>query len=998
MTQPAAVPRPLVGRAAELGRLDQALAEAVAGRGSTVLIGGEAGVGKTRLAAELADRARGLGSTVLVGRCIDLVGTGAPYLPLLEALRPLRGSPLLAGLDGLSPLLPEPPRTHGRRPAQAGEARDAAEARDAGGQAPLFGAVWTLCERLAGEAPAVLVFEDLHWADTSTLDLVSFLAHAAHDSRLLVVATFRNDDARSGVSLRRMVTELRRARAARIVELGPLTRDEVEALLEPLVPKDLPAELLHAICARSDGNPFLAEDLAAAVVAGEQAIPHGLRDVLLQRVAHLDEAARAVLRVAAAAGGVVSYGLVAAVAPLAEGELQAALRRVVDAHVLLPDQREGTFRFRHALLAEAVYTTLLPGERGTLHGELARALAERPELAASGAVAGELAQHWAAAGRAREAVAESVRAAAQAEAMSGRAEALRHLERAIVLWPQVPDAASMVGMALPAVLAWAAELAHLTGGGHRAVVHVRRAIELSGGDPEPARVAGLYERLGSYLLPTGDRGGGLAAFRRAVELVPARPPSPERVRVLAAMGHALMLSDRYEESRACCAEAIGVADAIGEPHRATRARDVLAIDLCYLGRLDEGLPRLRAARAEPRDREVPSEMLRPTVFLSDTLLLVGQLDEAARVAEEGLALARQLGLERGVATVLAANLAEALIGTGDWTRAAAVLAEALRTLASFWSHYVHLQCAQLAVGRGESDSARRHLQASARAALAPSLAVLHASLMAELALWEGRADAAATAVADGLRVGRTDLPFGLARLCAQGVRAEGDRARMAAPRRDAAAVDESRSRAAELVAAAVRSARGCAAVTAEPGAWALVAEAEYGNLAGPPEPDRWQAATAAGDALGRPYLSAYCRWQYAVALLAAASRGGSHAAGPYAVEATGAAREAHGVATELGAWPLRREIEELAERARLDLIRPQPGQPPGAARLLGLTAREEQVLRLVARGYTNRQIAAELTISVKTASVHVSHILHKLGISSRLEAAAMAQRLRHGHP
>jgi DNA-binding CsgD family transcriptional regulator/tetratricopeptide (TPR) repeat protein len=492
------------------------------------------------------------------------------------------------------------------------------------------------------------------------------------------------------------------------------------------------------------------------------------------------------------------------------------------------------------------------------------------------------------------------------------------------------------------------------------------------------------ERLGTYLLPQGDRDGGLAAYRRAVELVPEAPPSAERVWVLAALGHALSLSWRHAESRTACEAALAAAGALGDDRPAFRAMDVLGVDLCYLGHPDQGLELLGNARRRARERGTAHDLMRNNVLRSDVLLTTGRLREAAAVALEELANAQRLGRGRSVGIVLAANAAEALIGMGDWERAEGVLDEALRAGGTFWAYHPHLQRAQLAIGRGEPAAARAHLEAGARGAREPSSAAVYRCLVAELALLEGRPEAATAAVEEGLdAAAATGTDFLATRLCALGLRAEAERAQLAAARRDTSAVAAARQRAAGLAAEARRSASAGAAVTRDAAAWKALADAEHGRVGGLAQPERWRAAVAAWDELERPYLAAYCRWRQSEALLAA---------GHAAIEATGCARQAHRAATWLGARALQREIELLARRARLDLVGLLPDQRgPGTA--LGLTAREGEVLQLLARGYTNREIAAELTISVKTASVHVTHILRKLGVSRRLEAATLAHRL-----
>ena len=474
----------LVGRDRELERLEEQLRRAAAGRGGTVLVAGDAGIGKTRLVTELCARARAAGALVLVGRCIDLVGAEVPYLPVAEALRPLlaRGEvrELLGSARELRSLLPG--MVAGEGPTGQGDGVP-------GSRLGLLEELLALLDITVASGPVVLVLEDLHWADRSTLDLVAFLAHNLGERRVLLVGTYRAETLAAEHRLRRLGAGLPRAAGATRLELGPLGREEVEALLQGRSRPPLPPAVAEAIVTRSEGNPFFAEELLAAAGQGGVDLPHGLRELLLQRVAQLDGESQDVLRVAAAAGRDVPYRLLASVADVPEGELRQALRRTVDHGVLAGDQAAGSFRFRHALLAEAIYTTLLPGEREELHARLAAELARSP-----GPVSAELAQHWAAAGRAPEALVASVAAAREAQAVFGLAEAAQHLERALTLWDLVPGAADLAGLDLAALLAWTAELADETGAGTRAVELIRRAIALVVDDP--VRAALLHESLG----------------------------------------------------------------------------------------------------------------------------------------------------------------------------------------------------------------------------------------------------------------------------------------------------------------------------------------------------------------------------------------------------------------------------------------------------------------------------------------------------------------------
>ena len=971
-----------VGRSGELARLEEALAAAAAGRGSTILIAGEAGIGKTRLVSELVEWAETGGPMVLSGRCIDLVGPGLPYLPLVEALRPLRGSSALADLPGelgeLPRLVPELAGPAGAVPATVERA-----AGDA--QLHLFEELLAVFERLSAAAPLLLVLENLHWADASTLDLVAFLAHAVSERHILIVATYRNDEPNAAAPLQRLVAELIRARKATVLELGPLDREELEQLVAAAA-EAVPPEIATTIYERSEGNPFFAEELLTAAARGDETLPRVLHDALLQRVARLDAISRTVLRMAAAAGRDVPYALLAAVTSLPEEQLLEALEQAVEHSVLVADQHAGAFRFRHALLAEVVYATLLPGEREAVHGRLARALDDNPTLVAARTATGEAAQHWISAGRPVEALVASVQAAREAEAVPGLADALQHLERALELWEHVPTAEELTGLELPDLLARTAELADLTGNGRRAAALTHRAIELLDEDADPRSKGLLYERLGSYLLPWGAREEGLAAFERAVELVPVEPPSAERARVLSALGNALMLSWRHADSKAVCEEAIAIAELIEDDRPAIRAMSVLGIDLCYLGQPAEGVKMLRVARARARERGRPRDVTHSDVMLCEVLVATGQLPDAAQTALEGLAIARRTGLERSYGVLLAGYAGEALLEAGDWTRADEILAAALSPEATYWSHYPHLLRAQLAIGRGELATAREHLEAGAQGAREPTSAARHARLTSELALWEGRAEQAASAVETGLRGPKTGAGSQRTRLAAVGVQAAAERRQLASIARDVAAVDAARDLARRLLTEARRCAEEVAAVNPDAAAWRAVAEAEHSRVEDRPSPERWQDAATAWDELERPYPAAYCRWRQAEALVADGR----------STEATVAARAAHHVAARLGARTLQRELQLLAKRARLDLvgIRPEDAHAPSTeANALALTPREREVLQLLARGYTNREIAAELVISVKTASVHVSHILRKLDVSSRVDAAQIGQRL-----
>ena len=944
-----------VGRVGELAELDRALQSAAAGVGASALIAGEAGIGKTRLVSELAARADERGFEVLLGRSIDLVGTELPYQPFLEALRPL------------GPLPQIDPGT-------------------AGSQLRLFQDTLALLSDHTAGAPVLLVLEDVHWADSSTLDLFVFLAYNVAGHRLLLVATYRPDELSSTDRMGRVAAAVRRSGSGLVLELGPLDRDEIRALLAAHGAAPQPAALSDAVVARCEGNPFFAEELLAATRDDDRRgeLPRGLRELLLARVAQLDSPTQGLLRLAAAAGRDVGYELLRALARRPEPDVRDSLRQAVDHGVLVAVEATGRFSFRHALLAEAVYSTILPGEREELHGQLAEELAR-----ARAASPGELAPHWAAAGRSAEALAASIEAARQAEAVFGLAEAHAHLERALALWPVVPEAAEIAGLDLAALCTWTADLARLLGAALRALELTRRAIELVGaGDPHRAAV--LHVALGEDLAATDSSDAVLAPLERAVELVSAEPPSPERAYALGSLAGGLMMACRHRESMELAEQALALARDVGAPESEVRALTVLGVDLARLGRGEEGISYLHQALRLAEDIGDRLGLERAYVNFTDTLMRVGRPRESARLGEAGLDAMRRCGIH---STLVISNTIEALLAIGDWDAADRLSAAALRSDTTDFPDWLLVLRAAVEIGRGELDAARAHIEAASATPREDHQFGLYDSYVAELPLSERRWADADAVVQEGLaHAGQREAAHIRVQLCAKGLREHAELAAIARARRDADGLRDQLGRARKLLNVARRAAAETSATTPDADGWLLLAEAEHLRGRAEARPKAWAQAATNWDELERPPLAAYCRWRESEAL---AGSGASR------LEASTPLRNARSVAARIGANPLLREIELLAERARLDVTPPGPAsgdREPGHAEALGLTPREADVLTLLARGYTNREIAVELVISVKTASVHVSHILQKLNAPNRFEASAIFHRLTPPQP
>jgi predicted ATPase len=447
-----------IGRRAELASLEAAWEAVRRGEPATVLLGGEAGVGKSRLAAEFGGHARARGGRVLTGGCSELGADGLPFAPFTAVLRdlireegPAAVVKLLGGQAGeAARLLPD----LGGKPPGPGELAGSGTACPGERRGRLFGQMLTLLEQLSERGPVVLVIEDLHWAGGSTRDLLSFLvSNQPEVPGVQLIATFRSDELHRTHPLRPLLAELTRLSWVQRAELPRLTRRETGELLRVLLGRDPEPARVDGVFGRSEGNPLFAEELLAC---GD--LPESRHDLALIRVQQLPQQTQRALRIASAAGECAGRALLAAVTQLGGDDLERALRPAVAENVLIagPDG----YAFRHALIREAMYEDLLPGERTRVHARFAAAIAADPSLAA-GRPAMALAHHWYAAHDLAQALASAWQAAAEAERVFAYAEALTLLARAAELWDKVPDAARLAGISHHRLLQSAARVAYL---------------------------------------------------------------------------------------------------------------------------------------------------------------------------------------------------------------------------------------------------------------------------------------------------------------------------------------------------------------------------------------------------------------------------------------------------------------------------------------------------------------------------------------------------------
>jgi DNA-binding CsgD family transcriptional regulator/tetratricopeptide (TPR) repeat protein len=979
---------PLVGRRTELDLLVGAVSTARGGEAQVMLVSGAAGIGKTTLVEAATSAARAGGAVVLTGHAVQLNEAAFPYAAVTEAVRGLRRS---LGDDALTALLGGGHDVLERLVPELGVT--GAGTAPSWGQGQLFEAVLHLLGALAAERPVVLVAEDLHWADQATLDLLNFLARNLAAAPVVVVGTARQE-LPPRHPLRAWTAELVRLPHVRAVTLAPLDRSGIRELLRSRHGAPVPAPLVDEIHRRSDGNPFYAVELFGAAgdidAAGRgRALPATLHATARARVDTLDPATVGMLEVMAVAGPRVAHDVLAEVAGDDEPALLAAIRQAVDHHVVVVE--DAGYRFRHAAFAEALEADLLPPQRRRLHRAYAEVFDRRPD-GTDPARATERAAHWLAAGEPQPALAATVVAARQAERQYALADAHRLWEQAVSLAARLgPDATAAV--VNPSDLAAdAAEAANRAGALDRAVDLATQAVTAVDAGCDARQASRLLERRGWYLTRRGDTDGARRDYEEALALAPVGEPSAERARALAAHARLQTATGELDAARRSAAAAIAAAVEAGDEAEEGYARHTLAIVLGRLGDVDGAFPELLRAAGVAEQTGDLSELSWVFIHFAAVASDAGRLAEAVPVIAERAGRARARGLDRLYGGFLDCVCAGARFDLGQWDECdRLVAAVAARTPTDLERIALHLVRGRLRVGRGDLAGAEDDL------AVAGGLTAGLVNPRVDGMLYEARLDLA--------RFGRRDdsPPDDARRLAADAVAAVSGRddpvtvARvvLAALRVEADLADAARragwpdgATAAERHAESLLGVLDVAADAAGEAAGAALpvvvdaARAEGERVRGRTGARRWDGVIAGFEHLGERYPAAQARVRRAEALVGDGHR-----------------TEARADLDEVTAWALTAGARPLLDRAAGVLGR-RPGEaapasspdagggPPDAH----LTARELDVLRLLAQGLTNRGVAADLGMAEKTASVHVSRILAKLHARTRGEAAAIARR------
>ncbi len=952
---PSAPSAAMVGRETELATIRELFRRAVDGVPVAALIEGEAGIGKSRLlrefSAEVANRA-----DVHVGWCLDLGASRTPFGPLAGILRSIVASmgadrvrdEIGVGVEALGMLLPELNPTE-RSQTSPDRLRDAIAA---------------LIEAAAEHAPQVLVVEDLHWADESTLALLSFLLRTLAHGRILLILTCRSDDVRRGDAVSRFIGESTRARLLERVAIDRLDTSAVRALVESLTGQPVTDAALDRIHDRAEGVPFFVEELAGCSTGP---LPGSLRDLLLARFDRLSDDARRVVQVVSGAERPLTHPLVTRLAGLPEARLDEAIREATLSGILVVVDDD--YRFRHALLREAVHDDLLPGERARLH----RAYAEALEENCSGAETADsaaLAYHWQLAQDDRRALAAAVTAMADAKSRFAFASAARFGELALDLWIQVPDAEAVVGVARLEVLRTLGSVLRNAGDGERALAVVDLALaEVDPTTVDPRLHARLLRDKAYYTMNLG-RAGAVPLLQQALEILEAGVDDDRlRASVLNQLASRYMISGRLDEAIALAAEAGERAARAGSDDEASIAANVRGGARAHLGDLDAG--HREYALALQLAKGTNAEM-RYRVNYSDLLGLLGRYRDAVRVAEEGLAPARAFGVERTTGALMTQNMAVPLLEMGEIERVEGMLARELAQRTLRISHmYSTMTRVRVLSWRGRHEEAAeilREWHPAFEETGRVERQIWYDEVMMRVAVAEGQGDLAGA------------LGEVRAMLADQGPVSLHQRRLLL----------EAAWFIAELRASGV-------------GVEAAVADVRDAWRAQPPQlrGDRWetileaflfpsvaalrQAVEHADDRDVPVTFAVTTRLALARALVDAGDRG----------EASAVLSAAMRQAERLGHVPLGRIVGGFQAAAGLAAA---SGTASGtaAAGTAGvepdadpLTARERQVLELIAEGLSNRQIGERLFISVKTVSVHVSAVLRKLGVSTRTEAAVL---------
>jgi DNA-binding CsgD family transcriptional regulator len=970
----------LIGRAQELDVLVSAL-DAARARGGCALVAGDAGVGKSRLIAEVVGRAQVEGFLTLQGHAFER-DRAFPYAPLVDLLRtllaPRQGPEILELLGPLGAevvkLLPEL-RPLGLEPSAVLEPE--AERRR------LCEALVQFVTRRTEAQPLVVVLEDLHWSDEASLDVLHLLARRAKDLPVLVLGSYRSEE--TSPSLRHLLAQLDRERLARELVLRPLAPGEVDLMLRAILRLDRPAggALLDSVYALSEGNPFFVEEILRSLIAAgdsissaghlpgttvtELHVPRSVHDSVERRLGQLSTEARRIATVAAVAGRRFAFGLLEALTGWDEGELLERIKELITAQLVVEDSPE-RFAFRHALMREAIYSSLLSRERTSLHHDLADAL-EGQDVTDPERRLGDLAYHWFEAGAWQKALHYAVRAAERAESLYAPRAAILHFTRAL-------EVADRLGRppALPLLLARG--LAYRTVGdfeGARSDLQATLEGARAAAD-RPMEWRALLELGKLWASRDYDEAG--SCYRRALSLAQETRDEATIAHSLNRLGNWHLNLEQPLAALGRHREALAIFEGLGDRRGLAETLDLLGMASYLGGDLRGGTDWYERAVAlfrELDDRRglvssLATMTMRSTTYQTDSVITPGiGLAASAREGEEALALAQSIGWRSGEAYALML-LSFCLGSQGEYGHALEHARTAL-DIADAIEHRQWMTGARCALGAihldmlDHEEAASRLQEALALAREIGSAHWLHKSvgLLASLHVRDGDARRAESLL-DAVLSPSDGVQTLVQRLC-WCARAE---AALALGDPDVALAIAERL----LAPSAAKGAPGAALRPLLLRGEALTALSR--------EAEAEEAFAAAAD-LVQAFGARPMAWRVHLALGRLRTRQRREREAEEAFAAARAIVEELSSTTPEGATLLRRGHAAI------------PSPPSARERFGGLTRRERQVAALIAQEKTNRAIATALGIGERTAESHVGNIMNKLGINRRQEIGAWAR-------
>jgi class 3 adenylate cyclase/tetratricopeptide (TPR) repeat protein len=852
---PAPALPPIVGRAAELQVMSAAYARAVAGQAQVMLITGEAGIGKSRLVEELTGRVRSAadGTQVRVGESAPMAGAALAYGPFVAALG--HEADWLLADDHADNML-------------------AARHR-------LFVRVSGLLAGLAARAPLVVVLEDLHWADESSRELLTFLAIRLREEPVILLGTLRDEDLTD--SARRWLTELEHCPRVTRLRLGPMADAEIAGLVAGAMPAGADPDQVAAVVAAAEGNPLYARELANTDPGGS---PASIADAVLAKASALTAQARAVVDQVSVADGGVSHELLAATVQLSEADLLGAARAAVDSGLLASNGDR--YSFTHALIRQVIYTQLLPGDRSLLHRHLAEALAGRPD-----SDSGLLARHWYLAGAPDRAAPAAVLAARHAVSVRAYPEAKKNYALAIEVTAWRPE----TGLDL---LEEAARAASWAGDPEQAAAWEADALARSDA-AAPVDRARRLERLGRYRWEMGDPRGAADVTEQAMVILDTEPPSQLQARVLAALATRWVFLGEADAALPLVTKAMEVAQQTGADTVYAHGLATLGIIEAQYDDLESGLDDLESAFTLACQAGSVEDTIRAAANRVHLLYRAGRFADAVEAADAGRSAAAALGASPTMTAGIGNNAAAALIASGRWAEADRLLGDLIIESPTNFTRYLHLLELELAVGRGEAQRAADLAAVLRKSPENPRLSGPLHMCLAEQALAANDLAVAAAEVIDGLAaLSGADIAEEEIRLLAAGTRLAADLALRPASARPRNLPDGWEQLAATFTEKARLIVAEHGAGQPDLAAFGTQVNMEEARRLGRDTDATWHDAAEAWRAAGRPYWEAYARLREAAAALRADR-------GEQAIRALTASRR---LATELGATPLLAMVAE----------------------------------------------------------------------------------------